>query len=71
MMPGAGSRPHFKRTTVKCQDPKDGTGDLIIDIPDEMLQAIGVVVGDELSIEVVDGVILLKPLRSATPGPGV
>lgn len=32
--------------------------DLIIEIPDEMLQAIGVVVGDELSIEVVDGVIL-------------
>ncbi|MCE0778535.1 hypothetical protein [Pseudomonas sp. NMI542_15] len=36
-----------------------------------MLQAIGVVVGDELSIEVVDGVILLRPLSSATPGPGV
>ncbi len=57
--------------TVKCQDPKDGACDLIIDTPDEMLQAIGVVVGDELSIEVVDGVILLRPLSSATPGPGV
>ncbi|MGV6393354.1 AbrB/MazE/SpoVT family DNA-binding domain-containing protein [Pseudomonas caspiana] len=40
-------------------------------MPDEMLQAIGVVVGDELSIEVVDGVILLRPLSSATLGPGV
>ncbi|MGE8466084.1 MAG: AbrB/MazE/SpoVT family DNA-binding domain-containing protein [Pseudomonas putida] len=70
MMPSV-DRPHAKRTTVKCQDPKDGTGDLIIDIPDEMLQAIGVVVGDELSIEVVDDVILLRPLSSATPGPGV
>lgn len=70
MMPGAG-RPHVKCTTVKCQDPEDGTGDLIIDIPDEMLHAIGVVVGDELSIEVVDGVILLRQLSSATPGPGV
>lgn len=69
-MPSAG-RPYVKRTTVKCQDPKDGTGDLIIDIPDEMLQAIGAVVGDELSIEVVDGMILLRPLSSATPGPGV
>jgi hypothetical protein len=70
MMPGAG-RPHIKRTTVKCQDPKDGTGDLIIHIPDEMLQAIGVVVGDELSTEVVDRVILLRPLGGATPRPGV
>ncbi|WDM89259.1 AbrB/MazE/SpoVT family DNA-binding domain-containing protein [Pseudomonas asiatica] len=70
MMPSA-DRPHVKRSTVKCQDPKDGTGDLIIDIPDEMFQAIGVVVGDELSIEVVDGVILLSPLSSANPGPGV
>lgn len=70
MMPSAG-RPYVKRTTFKCQDPKDGTGDLMIDIPDEMLQAIGVVVGDELSIEVVDGVILLRPLSSATPGPGM
>nr|WP_314876906.1 AbrB/MazE/SpoVT family DNA-binding domain-containing protein [uncultured Pseudomonas sp.] len=69
MMPGAG-RPNIKRTTVKCQDPKDGTGDLIIDIPDEMLLALGVGVGDELSIEVVDGVILLRPLSRATPGPG-
>lgn len=69
-MPGAG-RSHIKRTTVKCQDPNDGTGDLIIDIPDEMLQAIGIVVGDELSIEVVNGVILLRPLSSATPGAGV
>lgn len=69
MMPGAG-RLHIKRTTVKYQDSKDGTGDLIIDIPDEMLQAIGLVVGDELSIEVVDGVILLRPLDSATLGPG-
>ncbi|UDU81231.1 MULTISPECIES: AbrB/MazE/SpoVT family DNA-binding domain-containing protein [Pseudomonas] len=64
-------RPQVNRTTVKCQDPKDGTGDLIIDIPDEMLQAVGVGVGDELSIEVVDGVIRLRPLRSATPGPEV
>lgn len=70
MMPSAG-RPHVKRTTVKCQDPKDGTGVLIIDIPDEMFQAIGVVVGDELSIEVVDGEILLRPLSSATPRPRV
>nr|WP_330164699.1 hypothetical protein [Pseudomonas putida] len=36
-----------------------------------MLQAVGVGVGDELSIEVVDGVIRLRPLRSATPGPEV
>ena len=43
--------------TVKCEDPKDGVGDPIIVIPDDMFQAIGGVVGDELSIEVVEGVI--------------
>lgn len=59
-----------KGKTVKYQDPKDGTGDLIIDIPDEMLQAVGVVVSDELSIEVADRVFLLRPLSGTTPEPG-
>lgn len=48
---------------VKCQDPGDGTGDVIIDLPAEVLEAIGVTVGDRLSIEQVNGEIVLKPIR--------
>lgn len=69
-MPDA-DKPQSKPTTVKCQDSGDGTGDLIIDLPDEMLQSLGVTVGDELSLEVVDGAIILRPLRSGSSGHGV
>lgn len=53
------------RTTVKCQDPGDGTGDVIIDLPDDILERIGLNVGDSLSIELIDGSIVLKPIRDA------
>jgi len=33
-----------------------------------MLRAIGATVGDELSLEVTDGLVILRPLRNATPG---
>jgi antitoxin component of MazEF toxin-antitoxin module len=51
--------------TVKCQDPRDGTGDVIIDLPPEVLAAMNVGLGDSLSIELVDGSIVLKPTRVA------
>ncbi|WP_325949606.1 AbrB/MazE/SpoVT family DNA-binding domain-containing protein [Pseudomonas putida] len=55
------------RMTVKCQDPEDGSKDVIIDLPPEILKALGVTVGDQLSIEIIEGVIVLKPVREATP----
>lgn len=56
-----------ERTMVKCQEVADGTSDAIVDLPPEMLAAIGITVGDQLSIELISGVIVLKALRDMTP----
>lgn len=53
------------RTVVKCQDPGDGSGDVIIDLPPDVLAAMNVGLGDSLSIEVTNGVIVLRPIRDA------
>lgn len=50
-----------ERWTVKCQDTADGSGDAIVDLPPELLAALGLSLGDELTIEVLDGAIVLKP----------
>lgn len=56
-----------ERWTVKCQDAADGSGDLIVDLPPELLLKMGLSPGDELTIEVLDGVIVLKPTRHDSP----
>ena len=48
----------IKRWTSICQDPEDGSGDLIVDLPSELLEEMGLVTGDELDIEVADGMII-------------
>lgn len=48
------------RTIAKCQDPGDGSGDVIIDLPPDVLAAINVGLGDSLSIELVNGAIVLR-----------
>lgn len=53
------------QTTVTCQDPGDGSGDVIIDLPSDVLAAMNIGLGDLLTIELVDGSILLKPIRDA------
>jgi hypothetical protein len=53
------------RTTVKCQDPGDGFGDVIIDLHDDILERMGLNIGDSLTIELIDGTIMLKPIRDA------
>lgn len=60
-----------QRWTVKCQDPADGTGDVIIDLPPELLISLGLGIGDVLIIEVIDGVIVLTPKPRATCKPGM
>jgi hypothetical protein len=57
-----------KRWTVKCQDTADGTGDVIVDLPRELLATLGLSLGDELTIEVLDGAIVLKPKRNTQRG---
>lgn len=58
-----------KRWTVKCQDPLDGSGDVIIDLPMELLASFGLSIGDVLTIEVIEDAIVLTPKSSdsATP----
>ncbi|KAA0952600.1 AbrB/MazE/SpoVT family DNA-binding domain-containing protein [Pseudomonas sp. ANT_H12B] len=50
---------------VTCQDAADGTGDLIVPLPDDLLAAIGLAIGDKLDMEKQpDGTITLTPIRS-------
>ena len=40
-----------QRWTVTCQDAADGTGDMIVPLPDDLLSEIGLVIGDTLTVE--------------------
>lgn len=51
-----------QRWIVKCQDPGDGSGDVIVDLPPELVMQLGLGVGSELAIEKVDDVVVLKPV---------
>lgn len=51
------------RTIVKCQDPGDGSGDVIIDLQQDLLAEMNVVLGDSLSKELIGGSIVLKLVR--------
>ena len=50
-----------QRWTVKCQDPADGSGDVIIDLPPDLLSSLGLSIGDVLTIVVIEGAIVLTP----------
>jgi antitoxin ChpS len=57
-----------KSWTSICQDSGDGSGDVIVDIPPELIARLGLDAGDMLKIEVIDGVIVLTPkLRDSAP----
>jgi antitoxin ChpS len=56
----------IERWTVKCQETADGTGDVIVDLPPELLARSGLGLGDELTIEMVDGAIVLKPKHNTS-----
>jgi putative toxin-antitoxin system antitoxin component (TIGR02293 family) len=53
--------------TVRCQDPNDGSGDLIVNLPNELLSQLGLGVGDRLLIDVVNGAIKLRPVAGSSP----
>lgn len=53
--------------TVRCQDIADGSGDVIGDLPPELLASLDLDLGDELTIEVIDGAIVLKPKSNTSP----
>lgn len=52
-----------ERWTVKCQDAADGSGDVIVDLPPELLAKLGLEVGDDLTITTTKDAIVLRPTR--------
>lgn len=52
-------------TTVVCQDPGDGSDDVIIELPAAILAAMNVGIGETLSLEIVEGSVVLKPVRNS------
>lgn len=54
---------------VKCEDPADGSGDVIIELPPDLLASFGLSIGDVLTIEVIDGAIVLTPKSSGSATP--
>ena len=58
-----------QRWTVKCQHPADGSGDVIVDLPPDLVADLGLNIGDVFTIEVIDGAIVLKPTPSESPTP--
>lgn len=57
-----------KRWIVKCVDTKDGSGDVLVELPQELLTVLGLGVGDELAICVTNDAIVLKPAHRTAPG---
>ena len=54
-----------KSWVVTCQEAADGTGDLILPLPDELLAAIGLTTGDKLDMQKQPvGTITLTPVRA-------
>ncbi|WP_411390056.1 AbrB/MazE/SpoVT family DNA-binding domain-containing protein [Pseudomonas sp. MPB23] len=47
----------------------DGTGDVITDLPDDILERMGLKIGDSLSIQLIGGSIVLKPISDADAQP--
>ena len=54
---------------VVCQDPGDGSGDVIVELPSELLEKLGWALGDELAIEKVEEGISLKLKQRAVNAP--
>ena len=51
---------------VKCHNTTDGSDDVIIDLPPDLLAKFGLNLGDELTVEVADGAIVLTPKSNTT-----
>ena len=49
-----------KSWEVTLIDPEDGTGDVLVELPEELLATIGWVEGELLKIEQVDKCVVLK-----------
>lgn len=50
-----------KSWTSICQDPGDGSGDLIVELPPELIARLGLEAGDVFTMEVIPGAIVFTP----------
>lgn len=55
-----------ERWVAKCQSTEDGTGDIIIELPPELLDQMGLGIGDDLELTVANGTIVLTPMHNVT-----
>ena len=55
-----------ERWVAKCQNTEDGTGDIIIELPPELLDQMGLGIGDDLELTVANGTIMLTPMHNLT-----
>jgi antitoxin ChpS len=52
-----------------CQDSGDGSGDLIVDLPPDLIASLSLEVGDVLTMEVILGAIVLtRKSKDSDPG---
>lgn len=58
------------RWRVACRDAGDGSGDMIVDLPDELLRALGWAEGDTLELEADPDDKAAIRLRKADPDAG-
>jgi putative toxin-antitoxin system antitoxin component (TIGR02293 family) len=55
-----------ERWVAKCQSTEDGTGDIIIELPPELLDQMGLGIGDDMELTVANGTIVLTPMHNVT-----
>lgn len=51
------------QSTVICQDLGDGSDDLVIGIPQYVLESMKVAPGDSLNMDIVDGILMLTAIN--------
>ena len=54
--------------TAVCHDAGDGSGDLIVEIPPEVLEAMGLRLGDKLNLELAGKDLVLIPIQDNSQG---
>ncbi|MFJ5235182.1 antitoxin Xre/MbcA/ParS toxin-binding domain-containing protein [Pseudomonas neuropathica] len=54
---------------VQARATEDGSDDIIVDLPDALLEEMGLVIGDDLAITVSGDTIILTPIRELSSEP--
>lgn len=59
--------PTLGRRTAICRDAEDGGGDLVVQIPQGVIEAMRVRPGDKLELEIVERMLVITPCRNVSP----